>query len=121
MIKNLSITNASACRWIGRTVGVFLLIVTVSIAIGQGLPNVSTEPVSVQVGFAALALILGGVVAGWRWELSGGIISLFGWCLFLLATIHSARALNGFVLAMALPGAFYVASALLRRHRERRT
>jgi hypothetical protein len=104
---------------VDRPVGAFLLIVTVSIAIGQGLPNVLTEPVRVQVGFAALALILGGGVAGWKSELSGGIMSLFGWCLFLLATIHSPRALNGFVLAMALPGACYVASALFRRNREK--
>jgi hypothetical protein len=119
MIKNLSINNATACRWFGRIIGAFLLIVTVSIAIGQGLPNLLAEPVRVQVGFAALALILGGVVAGWKWELSGGIISLFGWCLFLLATVNSPRVLNGFVLAMALPGVLYVASALLRRHREK--
>ena len=107
------------CRWIGRIIGAFLFIVTVSIAVRQGLPNLLTEPVRVQVGFTALALILIGILAAWRWELSGGIISLFGWCLFLVATIHSPRVLNGFVLAMALPGAFYMASALLRRHREK--
>src|SRR5215475_6723863 len=103
MIKNLSINDASAIRWIGRLIGAFILIVTVSIAIGQGLPNVLTEPVRVQAGFLALALILGGVVAGWKWELSGGIMSLFGWCLFLLANIHSPKVLNGLVFAMALP------------------
>lgn len=118
MIKNISINEEGACRWIARIVGAFLVIVTVGIAIGQGLPNLLMEPVRVQVGFVALALILIGLLAGWRWELSGGIISLFGWCLFLVATMNSPRALNGFILAMALPGAFYIASALLRRHRE---
>jgi len=88
-------------------------------AAGQDLPNLLTEPVRVLVGITALALILIGILAAWRWELSGGIISLFGWYLFLVATIHSPRVLNGFVLAMALPGAFYMASALLRRHREK--
>lgn len=120
MIKNISINEAAAFRWIGRVVGAFLVIVTVYIAIGQGLPNLFTQPARVQVGFLALAFMLAGNLAGWRWELSGGIVSLFGWCLFLLATINSPRALNGFVLAMALPGAFYLASALLRRHREKK-
>jgi hypothetical protein len=120
MIKNLTISSAGACRWIGRIIGALLLIVTASIAIGQGLPNVLTEPVKVQVGFVALMCIFIGIVAGWKWELSGGIVSLFGWCLIVLATINSPRALNGFVLVMALPGAFYVASGLLRRHQERR-
>jgi hypothetical protein len=119
MIKNLSIFKAAGCRWIARLVGAFIIPVTVHIAIGQGLPNIFAQPVRVQVGFAALALILIGILAGWRWELAGGIISLFGWCLFVLATINAPRILNGFVMAMALPGAFYVASALLRRHRER--
>src|SRR5260370_2954710 len=117
-MNNISI-NSVACGWIARIVGAFLVIVNVCIAIGQGLRNLLAEPVRVQVGFVALALILVGILAGWRWEFSGGIISLFGWCLFLLATLNSPRALNGFVLAMALPGAFYVASALLRRHREK--
>jgi hypothetical protein len=121
MIKNLSISNASACRWIARLIGAFVFLVTVYIAIGQGLPNIFAQPVRVQLGFVALALILIGILAGWRWELSGGIISLAGWCLFLLAVLHSPRALNGFIMAMAVPGALYVASALLRRHRERHT
>lgn len=119
MMKSISIYNAIACRWTARIIGAFLLIVVVSIAIVQGLPNPLTEPARVQLGFFALAFIVIGILAGWRWELSGGIISLFGWCLFLLATVHSPRALNGFVVAMALPGAFYVASALLRHRREK--
>jgi len=121
MMKNISIDNAAACRWIARTVGAFLVIVTVYIAIGQGLPNIFAQPVRVQVGFVALASILVGILAGWKWELSGGIISLAGWCLFLVAVMHSPRALDGFVMAMALPGALYIASALLLRHREKRS
>ena len=91
MTKNISINNAATCRRIARIVGAFLVIVTVCIAIGQGLPNLLAEPVRVQMGFVALALILMGILAGRQWELSGGIISLFGWCLFLLATMNSPR------------------------------
>jgi hypothetical protein len=118
-MKNISINDAAACRWIARIVGAFLLFVTVYIAIGQGLPNLLTQTIRVQFGLVALAFIFIGILAGWRWEVSGGIISLFGWCLFLLTVINSPRGLNRFVMAMALPGTLYVASALLRRHREK--
>ena len=92
------------CRWTGRILGGLLIFLIVSIAAGQGVPNPYGEPVRVQFGFLALALIFGGIVAGWRWELSAGIVSLLGWGLFVLAVVTSSRGLNRFVIAMALPG-----------------
>ena len=89
---------------------------TVLIGVGEGLPNLLTQPLQVQIGFLALALVLIGILAGWRWELSGGVLSLLGWCLFVEAVIRSPRGLTWFVVALALPGAFYVTSALLRRY-----
>jgi len=100
--------------------GTSLVLLTLIIAIGEGMPNLLAQPVGVQVGFLALALMLLGILAGWRWELSGGIISLFGWCLFFVAVINSPRRLNWFVVALALPGILYVTSALLRRYHEKR-
>jgi hypothetical protein len=120
MNKNLLKNNAAVCRWTGRIIGTFLALVILIIAIGQGVPNPFTQPVNVQVGFLALALMLIGILAGWKWELAGGITSIAGWCLFLPAVIRSPRGLNGFVLALALPGTLYVLSALLRRFYERR-
>ena len=79
-----------------------------------------TQPTRVQVGFLALALILIGILAGWRWELSGGITSLFGWCLFLVPVMNSPRGPTWFEIALAVPGALYVTSALLRRSHEKR-
>jgi Na+-driven multidrug efflux pump len=97
-----------------------MVVSTLIIGIGEGMPNPFTQPVIVQVGFLALALIIIGILAGWRWELSGGIISLFGWCLFLLPVIkHSPRGMNLFVIILALPGALYITSALLRRYYEK--
>jgi hypothetical protein len=95
-----------------------MVLLTLIIAIGEGMPNPFTQPVTVQVGFLALALIIVGILAGWRWELSGGIISLLGWCLLIVPVIkNSPRGMNGFVIVLALPGVLYVASALLRRYR----
>jgi hypothetical protein len=112
--------GAAACRWIGRVIGLLIVALTVSFAIGEGMPNPFTQPVVVQIGFLALALILGGILAGWRWELLGGAVSLLGWSLFVLAEIRSPRNMNWFISALGLPGALYVTSALLRRCQERR-
>jgi len=119
MKRNTSRNDAAVCRWIARLVGTLLVTLTVYIAIGQEMPNPFTQPGGVQAGFLGLVLILIGILAGWRWELSGGIISLFGWCLFLVPVMNSPRGLTGFVIALAVPGALYVTSALLRRYYEK--
>lgn len=119
MNKNKITNDVALCRWTARVIGTLLVILTVTIAVGEGMPNPFTQPIAVQIGFLALALILVGILAGWRWELSGGIISLFGWCLFFLAVINSPRGLTWFIIALGLPGALYVTSALLRRYHEK--
>ena len=110
---------AAACRWTARIIGTLLVLIIVLFAIGEGMPNPFTQPMTVQVGFLALALIMIGILAGWRWELAGGIASLVGWGLFVVAVTHPARGLTWFVGALALLGALYVAGALLRRSDER--
>ena len=116
---NRFMNGAALCRWIARILGTALVMVSAQIALAQGLPNPLTQPVGVQVGFLALALIFGGILAGWRWELPGGMISLSGCCLFLPRIGHAASGPAGFAVALALPGALYVASALLARHHEK--
>ena len=91
-----------------------LVVIIVWIALAQGIPNPLAESVRVQIGLLGLALFVSGNLAGWRWELSGGTIALAGWGLFLVPVLSSPRALTGFVLALALPGALYVTSALIR-------
>jgi len=112
---NISKSNATICRWTGRIVGSFLAFIIVFIASAQGVPNPWSQPAPVQIGLLGLALIVTGIVAGWGWELSGGIVSLAGWCLFLVPVSHSPRSMTGFVTALAVPGALYITSALLRR------
>ncbi len=109
----------SACRWLARIVGAFLVVSVVVIAIGEGMPNLFTQPAKVQLGFLALAVIMIGILAGWRWELAGGILSLAGWCLFCVPIENTRRGLNWFCWALMLPGALYLTSALLRRHNEK--
>lgn len=110
---------AAVCRWFGRIIGMFLFATVVLLAIGEGLPNVFTQPVGVQAGFLALGLILAGILGGWKWELAGGAVSLFGWAVFVLAEIRPLSRLNWFIGALALPGILYLISALLRRRQGR--
>jgi hypothetical protein len=110
---------AAACRWTARIIGTVLVLMIVLLAIGEGIPKPFTQPISVQIGFLALALVMIGILGGWRWELAGGTISLVGWSLFVVAVMHPPRGPNWFVSALALPGALYVAGALLRRYDER--
>jgi len=118
-IMNTTRLSAAACRWTARILGALLVLIIVIIAIGEGMPNPLTQPVAVQVGFLALALVMIGILGGWRWELAGGTLSLFGWGLFVVAVMHPPRGLNWFVGALALPGLLYVAAALLRRYDDR--
>ena len=87
-----------------------------TIAIGDGLPNVLTQPIGIQIGFLALALIMIGILAGWRWEFVGGLVSFFGWILFTVIAVRSPKRLTWFVALLAVPAALYVVSALLRRY-----
>ena len=105
---HLHFLNPSNRAGRNHNVGTLLLSVVVLIAIGEGMPNPLTQPVGVQVGFLAPALLLVGILAGWRWELAGGLISLAGWGTLL-------RRCHLFVLALALPGLLYLTSALARR------
>ena len=118
-IMNTTRLLAAACRWTARIIGTVLVLMIVLLAIGEGMPNPFTQPISVQVGFLALALVMIGILGGWRWELAGGTLSLVGWGLFVVAVMHPPRGLNWFVGALALPGALYAAGALLRRYDER--
>lgn len=99
-------TSATLCRWTARILGLLLASVMLLIAIGQGAPLGAS---------LVLGLLVLGMLAGWRWELSGGLISTVAWCIFLVAVIQSPRGFHPFALALALPGALYIASALLRR------
>jgi hypothetical protein len=109
---------ATLCRWTARIVGMLLVVLVLMIAIGEGMPNPFTQPLAVQIGFLALALIVMGIVAGWRWEFFGGILSTAGWCLFV-GSVVGAKGPNLFIYLLALPGILYLLSALLRRHDKR--
>ena len=111
---------ASTCRWTARILGTSLAALIFIIAIGEGMPNPFTKPWNVQLGFLALALIVIGVLAGWRWEFLGGILATAGWCLFV-GSVIGARGLNVFICLLALPGILYLLSAWIRQRHGKQT
>jgi len=108
---------AAAARWTGRILGVALVGICLTIAIGEGLPNPLAQPPAVQVGFLALALLLLGFLVGWFRESAGAILSLIGWGTFIVATVHRIRRPGFFLLLLALPAILFLVSALIRRRR----
>src|ERR1035437_2050184 len=112
--RDKALLSAAVCRWMARIIGTVLFAVVVIIAIGEGIPNPLTQSGIVQLGFAALALILIGILIGWRWELAGGSLYLVGWCLFYVP-MKSPSGLGGFYWDLAIPGILYITSYLLAR------
>ena len=117
MNQNASELMAGICRWSARILGSLLLLVVLVIAVGEGVPNPLAQPLPVQLGFLGLALLVGGILVGWRWELPGGIISFTGWCVFVLAVMHPKTRINVFVWLLAAPSLLYLAASLLSRDR----
>jgi hypothetical protein len=108
---------ASIFRWTARVIGVVLVGLMVVLAIGEGVPNLFTQPLLIQLGFLALALVLSGILLAWRWEFPGGILSLIGWVLFILAErVHWQHSL--FFILLVVPSLLFLASYFLRRHYE---
>ena len=108
----------TVCRWAARIIGTLLAILIVVIGIGEGMPNPFTQPPAVQIGFLALAMIMIGILTGWRWELFGGTLSTVGWCLFV-GSVVGVKSLSVFISLLALPGILYLISAWLRQHNKR--
>jgi len=114
--------SASICRWTARILGTLLLAAVAAIAVGEGLPNPLTQPAIVNLGFAALALVLAGFVVGWRWELAGGILSLVGVFSFWALVIRSLTQKNqGFIWCLAVPGVLYITYCALASCASRRS
>ena len=104
---------ATIFRWIARVIGTMLVGLTLMLAIGEGVPNLFTQPFSVQLGFLALALVLIGILIAWRWEFIGGLLSLGGWVLFIFAERVSLQRSVFFIL-LGLPSLLFLGSFFLR-------
>ena len=105
-------------RWTARVIGIVMVGLTLIIAIGEGVPNLFAQPFVIQLGFLALTLVLFGILLAWRWELPGGIMSLVGWVLFILAErINWQHSL--FFILLGIPSLLFLGSSFLRWYCEK--
>jgi hypothetical protein len=104
-------------HWSARVTSLLLFGLVIVIVIGQGgPPNFFRQPTPVQLEFAALGLMLLGLVIGWVQEGLGGLLVLLGLATFntVELSVNGRPALGAFPL-FAVPGALFLLSALLRR------
>ena len=120
--------SSGFCRWTARIVGGVMAFFGVFIAVAEHMPLPGWPPTLNDVFFFALFLLLLGLLAGWRWELTGGIMALAGAGLFfVLVQIKRGLTLAALVetlpaaFVLLLPGALFLASALLRCRDQRQT
>jgi hypothetical protein len=102
--------------WSACVTSLLLLGLVITIVIGHGgPPNILSQPTPVQLEFAALGLMLVGLVIGWVREGLGGVLVLIGLAGFnaVELAVNGRPALGAFPL-FAVPGALFLLSALLR-------
>jgi hypothetical protein len=109
-------------RWAARVTGLLLIGLVVVIVIGEGgPPNVFRQPSSVQLEFAALGLMLLGLVVGWAREGLGGLLVLLGLAAFNAVEMAvNGRPARGAFPLFAVPGVLFLLSALLGWARRRK-
>ena len=104
-------------HWSARVTSLLLLGLVIVIVIGHGgPPNIFRQPMSVQLEFAAMAIMLLGLVIGWVRELLGGLLVLLGLAAFNVVelAVNGCPVLGAFPL-FAVPGALFLLSAVVRR------
>jgi hypothetical protein len=104
-------------HWSARITSLLLFGFIIVFAIGQGgPPNILRQPTPVQLEFAAIGLMLLGLIIGWVREGLGGLLVLLGLAVFntVELAVNRRPALGAFPL-FAVPGALCLLSALLRR------
>jgi hypothetical protein len=104
-------------HWSARATSLLLFGLVIALGVGQGGPSdVFRQPAPVQLEFAALGLMLLGLGIGWVREGLGGLPVLLGLAAFngVELAVNGRPALGAFPL-VAVPGALFLLSALLRR------
>ena len=71
-------------RWSARVVGTAILALIVTIAVGEGLPNPFVLSPRELLLFAAMLMMVVGLVVAWKWERIGGVLILGGLAFFAI-------------------------------------
>ena len=92
-------------RYTARTVGLLLIVLVITIAIGEGLPNPSMLTARELTLMSAFFILVAGMALGFLKEGWGGLVTLAGYGLFWMANgLRSFGIMN----AAGLVGTAYV-------------
>jgi hypothetical protein len=98
-------------HWSARITALLLVGLVLLFMFGQGPPNPFRHQPIVQGLFFAMLLMLAGFVAGWRWELAGGLLAVGGYALFNAIQLGAyGKPAGGAWPLFIVPGALYLAS-----------
>jgi hypothetical protein len=73
-------------RWFARSLGLLGFLFVLMFAVGEGVPVPWEQPLGVQFELAGTALMVLGLLVGWKWESSAAALIVIGWSLFLAAS-----------------------------------
>jgi hypothetical protein len=103
-------------RWTARTLASGLVLLVAAIAVGHGLPNLSQATAPEALQFLAFAVILAGLLAGFRWEVLGGAAVLGGLAAFYAMNVAATGKVPGGAFPLfVIPGLLFLVSGLTSR------
>jgi hypothetical protein len=108
-------------HWAARLTSLLLFGLVTVIVVGHGgLPDILAQPTPVQLEFAAMGVMLLGLVVGWLRDGLGGLLVLLGLAGMnaVELTVNGRLALGAFPY-FAVPGILFLMSAQLRRRNSR--
>lgn len=111
---------ALVLRWTARISGLALLVLALAFYLTQDVPPIRQRSPEEQLEVAAIGIMLGSYVVGWRWEALSGCVALtliLSICGLQLWTRQSLPA--AVVFFFAIPGALFLASAIAHRRLRR--
>jgi hypothetical protein len=108
-------------HWSARVTSLLLFGLVIVIVIGHGgPPNVFAQPTSVQLEFAAMGVMLLGLLIGWVREALGGLLLVLGLAAFNIVELAvNGRPALGALPLFAVPGVLFLLSDFLHRRMER--
>ena len=107
----------ASIRWSARITGLAVLALVAVFVIGHGgFPNILGQPLPVQVECVGMLLMLTGLVAAWRWEVTGGLAVVAGFSVFLVTElVVNGRPPGGALPLFVIPGILFLVSGAIAR------
>jgi hypothetical protein len=114
VVMKSSLQKTAVCiQWIARIVGGLLVLLVLVFLIGEGFPALASLS-GAEIGMSAcLAIMLVGLLLGWRHALAGGLLTMAGYAGF--AIIDRSFNLDSPFILFLVAAALYLLTWALRR------